>query len=62
MKELLDDEREAAIVVPVVVRPIVVRVQPATIVVAVRIKQVRIAVGTRTAHPCNRETFIVFVI
>lgn len=49
MKELRDDERETAMVVPVVVRPIVVRVQPATIVVAVRIEHVRIAVGIRGA-------------
>ena len=40
-----DNEREAAIVVPVGVRPVVVGVQPTAIVVPVRVEQVRITVG-----------------
>ncbi len=40
-----DNKREPAVVVPLVVWPVVVGVQPTTIVVAVRVEQVRIAVG-----------------
>ena len=47
MKKLRKDEGETAIVVPVVVRPIVVGVQTATVIVTVRIEHVRIAVGMR---------------
>ena len=45
MRKLRDKEGETAIVVPVVVRPIVVGVQVATVVITVRVEQVRIAVG-----------------
>jgi hypothetical protein len=44
MRELRKNEGETTIVVPVVVRPVVVGVQPTTIVVTVRIEDVRVAI------------------
>ena len=42
-RELRDGEREAILAIPPVVRPVVVRVQPTTIVVAIRAEKIRIA-------------------
>jgi len=41
---LRDNESEATIIVPLIVGIVIVRVQPATIVIAVRIEEVRIAI------------------
>ena len=42
-------KREPVVTIPPVVGPVVIRVEPATIVVTVRAEQVRIAVGLREA-------------
>ena len=42
-RRLRDGEREAILAIPPVVRPVVVRVQPTTIVVAIRAEKIRIA-------------------
>jgi hypothetical protein len=46
-RELRHGKREPVVTIPPVVRPVVVRVEPATIIVTVRVQQVRIAVGLR---------------
>ena len=45
MRELRDEESKRAIVIPLVVRPIPIRVEPMPVVVPVSIEEVRIAVG-----------------
>ncbi len=43
-RELRDSESKAVIAIPLVVRIIIVGVQPGTIVIAINVKQVRIAI------------------
>ena len=43
-KDLRDNKRKASLMIPPVVSVVIVGVQPATIVVTIRAKQVRVAV------------------
>ncbi len=48
-----DDERETVVAIPPVVRLVIVRVQPGTIVVPIRVEQFRIAVGIARDAICS---------
>jgi len=47
-----DNEGKTAVVIPLVVRPVVIGVEPTTIVIAVRVEQVRVAVGNAHFFIC----------
>lgn len=56
MKELRDSEREPIIVIPPILRVVVRRVEPLTIIVAIGIEKVRIAVRNARSPVCATVT------